>query len=339
MMMEPGSIVDVHAHLTPECFRAAVSDGGRWHGMAADEGELWNERNLWSVPRRLEEMDELGIDMQLVSPTIDFYQYHRNAAVTARIATETNDEIAGMVRDRPDRFMGLGTLPMQDVDRATAELARGMTELGLHGFEIGDHVDGRTYDDEIFDPVWEAAEELDAFLFVHQYRDTCVLTRMKDTTGPKATSGTYMLGNTIGNLVERVLTFSALIYGGVMDRYPDLNICLGHAGGYVSFAVDRMDKGWEARPQLRGKTQGPPSTYVRRFYYDSCTYQARTLRYLLDVVGADRVLFGTDWPAPMRVDDPVRMIQTMSELTAQERERILTGNAGELFGSTVEAAR
>jgi aminocarboxymuconate-semialdehyde decarboxylase len=276
-------------------------------------------------------MDELGVDLQMVSPTIDFYQYHRPAGETLPIARESNDEIAEMARSYPSRFMGLGTLPMQDVGLALGELDRAMSDLSLVGFEIGDHVDGRTYDDPFFDPLWEAAADRGAFLFVHQYRDTCVLVRMKDETGPSATSGTYMLGNTIGNLVERSLTFAAFIYGGVIDKYPNLKVCLGHAGGYTAFAVDRMDKGWEARPNLRGKIQGPPSSYVQRFYYDSCTYQPRTLRFLLDVVGSDRVLFGTDWPAPMMVDDPVRLIRGMDELTESERADILWRNAQQVF--------
>jgi aminocarboxymuconate-semialdehyde decarboxylase len=119
-----------------------------------------------------------------------------------------------------------------------------------------------------------------------------------------------------------------------MDRYPGLTICLGHAGGYVPYAVDRLDKGWSAFPDSRGATLDRPSTYLRRFYYDTVTYTDRNLRFLLDVVGADRILFGTDWPAPMVVEDPVRRIETSDRLDDDERGVILRDNAARVFAAT-----
>ena len=237
-------------------------------------------------------MDALGVDAQAAVPDGLFsISTTGSPATTARIAAECNDEVAEMVRDRPTRFLGLGTLPMQDVDRTVAEMRRGIEQLGLVGFMIDDHVEGLTYDHEMFDGVWAAAAQLQAFIFVHQGRPTSVTYRT-----PK-----YFLPNSVGNLVDRALTFGCLVYGGVMDKYPGLTVCLGHAGGYVPYAVDRMDKGWQARPNLRGRTLDRPSTYVDRFYYDTVTYTDRNLRFLVDVVGAERVVFGTDWPAPMVV--------------------------------------
>ena len=321
--MQRPKVVDVHAHITPRRFQDVVNRGNDWHGMTTDDGELWNIRNRWNPQQRLEEMDAIKVDVQMLSPTIDFYQYHREGADTARIASETNDEVADLVREYPERFVGLGTLPMQDADRTNEELVRGMNELGLRGFEIGDHVNGLTYDNEFFDPFWETVNELGAFILVHQYRATCVLYRTRN----------YSLGNSIGNLVDRTLTFGCLVFGGVMDKYPDLQICLSHGGGYTSFGIDRMDKAWEAFPQLQGKSSDRPSSYLKRFYYDSITWQERTLRFILDVVGADRVLFGTDWPAPMMVDDPVRLIESMEGIRKDERDAILSNNAALLLGS------
>lgn len=322
--MDQAKIIDVHCHCTLMRFqRAVLTEGTNWYGMTSADGELGNIRNRWDVPRRIEAMDELRIDVQLVSPTDVFYQYHQRPEVTERIAQEANEEIAGMVRDHPERFMGLGTLPMQDPGRAVAEMSRGMTELGLTGYMIDDHVNGLTYDHEIFDPVWEAAQELGVFLLIHQYQHTVVTYRTRS----------YFLLNSIGNLVDRTITFAAFIYGGVLDRYPDLTICLCHGGGYVPYALDRLDKGWDVWPGSRGASQAPPSTYVRRFYYDTVVYTPRNLRFLLDVVGADRVLFGTDWPAPMTFDDPVGRIEDMEELSTDEREALLRGNAASLFGA------
>jgi aminocarboxymuconate-semialdehyde decarboxylase len=268
-------------------------------------------------------MDEMLIDVQLVSPTDVFYQYHQEPAVTQVIASEANEEIAGMVRDHPGRFMGLGTLPMQDPERAVAEMTRGMGELRLTGFMVDDHVNGLTYDHPMFDPVWEAAEELGVFLLVHQYQPTVVAYR---TTK-------YFLLNSIGNLVDRTITFASFIYGGVLDRYPRLTICLCHGGGYVPYALDRLDKGWDVWPGERGATQDRPSSYVRRFFYDTVVYTPRNLRFLIDVVGADRVVFGTDWPAPMTFDDPVGRLERMEELSGEERHALLRGTAASVFGT------
>src|SRR3990172_6975557 len=313
-------IVDVHAHVTPQRFQRAVLAGTDWFGLGPDVGELDNLRNRWPPTRRIEAMDELGVDVQLVSPTDSFYQYRREPEVTERIARACNDEVAEMVRAHPERFLGLGTLPMQDVERSNREVERGMGELGLRGFMIDDHVNNLTYDHPVFESFWATVERWRAFTLVHQGRPPSVTYRIED----------YFLPNSIGNLVDRTITFAALVYSGVMDRHPGLTICLGHAGGYVPYALDRLDKGWQAWPDLRGQSRDRPSAYASRFYYDTVTYTDRNLRFLVDTVGVDRVLFATDWPAPMVVDEPVRRIEATAVLAAEEREAILRGNAAQL---------
>jgi aminocarboxymuconate-semialdehyde decarboxylase len=322
-MADKGKIIDVHAHLTPDRFQRAVLGGRDWHGMTSENGELDNLRNRWGPERRMEEMDALGVDVQVVSPTDCFYQYDRAPKVTARIAAEANEEVAEMARDHPTRFRGLGTLPMQDVERAIMELTRSMRELGLVGVMIDDHVNGLTYDHHVFDEFWAAAEELGAFVLIHQFQPTVVAYR----------TDKYFLLNSIGNLVDRTISFGTLVYGGVMDKYPDLKICLAHAGGYTPYALDRLDKGWEAWPGLRGRTKDRPSTYARCFYYDTVTFTTRNLRFLIDVIGCDRIVFGTDWPAPMKVEDPVRWIRSAEALTDLERESLLWRTAAGIFDS------
>lgn len=317
-------VIDVHCHCTLERFRRTVlEDGHDWHGMTDGDGELGNPKNHWDVAKRLETMDELRIDVQAVSATDVFYQYHQRPEVTERIAREVNDEIAGMVRDHPGRFMGLGSLPMQDPSRALSVMEAAMGELELTGFMIDDHVNGVTYDDDRFEPIWEAAEALGAFLLIHQFKDTVVGLRTQD----------YFLLNSIGNLADRTITFASFVYGGVLDRHPSLTICLCHGGGYVPYALDRLDQGWHVWPDQRGRSQGPPSSYVRRFYYDTVVYTPRNLRFLIDVVGSDRVVFGTDWPAPMTFHDPVGRLESMPGLTEAEREQLLRGTAAALFGT------
>jgi aminocarboxymuconate-semialdehyde decarboxylase len=322
--MKGSPIVDVHVHVTPMRFQEVVLSGRDWHGMTAEDGELDNPKNRWASERRIEEMDELGVDVQLVSPTDVFYQYDRDPGVTATIAAECNDEIAEMVKTHPNRFMGLGTLPMQDTGLTLAEMERGM-RLGLKGFMINDHVNGRTYDDSSFEPIWGAAERHRAFLLIHQYGPTTVWYRTKN----------YFLPNSVGNLVDRTITFGCLVFGGVMDRHPGLRVCLGHAGGYVPYAVDRMDRGWYAFPKYRGKARDRPSTYLSRFLYDTTTFTDRNLRFLIDAVGVENVILGTDWPAPMAVEEPVRKIRESKVLIDSEREAILRGNASRVLGGAV----
>ena len=141
----------------------------------------------------------------------------------------------------------------------------------------------------------------------------------------------YHLPNTIGNLAERTVTFASLVFGGVMDAYPDLKICLSHGGGYTCYGIGRMDRGWQVRAEARQRITQPPSMYLRRFYYDCIVYTEQALRYLIDTVGVDRVVFGTDWPYDMEFDWPVSWILSLENLTQDEKEAILWKNLERLL--------
>ena len=312
--------VDVHTHLTPVRFRDAVLAGMNWYDMTLKDGELDNPKNLWSIEKRLQEMDIIGVDKQVVSPTDVFYQYSRDLETTRKIDNECNDEIAQLSRDYPDRFLGLGTLPMQGVAAAVEMMEKGVNQ-GLIGFMIDDQVNGLTYDEPVFEKFWECAEDLGVFILVHQFGPTVTEARTKK----------YFLHNTVGNLVDRTLTFGCLVGGGVIDRFPELKICLGHAGGYVPYAVDRMDKGWEMFPKYRGEASQRPSTYIKRFFYDTVTFTDKNLRFLIDKVGSDRVLLGSDWPAPMAVSDPVRRVKRCKILSEEEKRKILSKNMNKIL--------
>jgi aminocarboxymuconate-semialdehyde decarboxylase len=330
-------VIDVHAHLTPERFKRAIRTEGTWYGLGPIAGELGIGRFDISLSDRLAEMDAYGVDVQLITPTAGFYQYANALDTTVTIARECNDEIAEVVDGHPDRFAGLGTLPMQDVPSAIAELERLTGELGLKGAMISDHVAGRTYDHPSFLPFFQAAERLGALLFFHQGGDTCVALR---TTR-------YKLGNAVGNLTERALTFATLVFGGVMDNCPNLKVLLAHGGGYTAFGVPRMDKvagafegGYPQTglqpPWKRGPDDyvlsRPPSTYLGQFFYDCCTYDGPALRFLIDRVGIGRVMLGTDYPAPMELRDPVRWVEGLDELSRDEKDAILSTNAMALLG-------
>ena len=328
-------VIDMHAHLSPERYKEAVRTRGEWYGLDDGPGELLFGKFAQSLPERLADMDALGMDMQLITPTIGFYQYGNELEMTKTIQRECNDEIAETVAAHPTRFAGLATVPMQDTPSAIAEMERAMVDLGLKGVILSDHVMGRTYDDPDFLPFFSAAEELGALLFFHQGRDTVVAERINR----------YMLPNAVGNLTERALVYATLVFGGVIDRFPNLKPYLGHGGGYTAFGVARMDK---VAGALEGKSangmappfgpsdgfanQLPPSDYLDRFYYDCCTYSGPVLRFLIDAVGIDRVVLGTDYPAPMVLYDAVNWVRGLPELSDDEKEAILSKNPTEILG-------
>jgi aminocarboxymuconate-semialdehyde decarboxylase len=323
-------VIDIHNHVTPRRFVDAIEREGSWHTLGPDVGELHIPKFSIAPEDRIAEMDAMGVDIHCLTVNTGFFRYDLDADIARTIADECNDELAGMMKAHPDRFTGLASVPLQDVPAAIDVMSRAMSDQGFRGITIGDHVNGVTLDDPRFTPFWKAVEELGAVVFFHQCSSTVVESR---TTR-------YGLPNVIGNLVDRAITFGTLVYGGVMDRFPDLKLCLGHAGGYTAFGIARMDKGWQAgamenMPEFedaRTFLERAPSEYVRRFWYDSCTYTESTLRYLLDVVGSDRVVLGTDYPAPMMEPDPVPWINAMESLSPEEKNAVLSENPARLLG-------
>ena len=290
--------------------------------MTSADGELGNPRNAWTPEQRLVDMNSLGVDIQVVSTNVAFYKYDCDLTTTTAIARDCNDEVHQMTVDYPERLAGLATLPMQHPKAAIDELERAVVKLGLKGAMINDHVNGRTFEEPEFLPFWRAAEQMGALILIHQAMPTVVNQR---TTR-------YHLPNAIGNLADRTITFASLVFGGVMDKCPDLKICLAHGGGYTCFGIGRMDRGWQVRSEARQHIQQPPSTYLNKFYYDCLTHSEPALRMLIDMVGADRVVLGTDWPADMRIDWPVSWVMGLESLTQEEKEAILWKNLEQLLG-------
>lgn len=334
----PMPVVDMHAHVSPERFKRAVRTEGSWYGLGPEVGELHLGGFDQPLEVRLAEMDAWGVDIQVVTPNVGFYQYLNDVETTSAIARECNDEIAEMVSAHPDRFRGMGTVPMQDVGAAITELERLMGDLGLEGVMINDHAAGVTYDEPAYLPFFQAAEACGAIVFFHQGGGTCVDTRIRR----------YKLGNSVGNLTERALAFGALVFGGVMDRCPNLKPMLAHGGGAVAWGITRMDKAagaldqrgpsgelvppFGAQPDDKYALGTPPSDYLERFWYDCCTYSGPVLRFLIDTVGIDRIVLGTDYPAPMVLADAVNWVRGLPQLDESEKQAILSTNASALLG-------
>jgi aminocarboxymuconate-semialdehyde decarboxylase len=334
--------IDVHAHILPRSAALAYEKGRDWFGTTltrnadgttglqtgARKSTLSAMPEYWQPHAdRIRSMDEDGIDMQVLSLNPQFFRDSLDAAVAIECARVVNEEIAETVDDRPDRFAGVAALPLQDSEAAVRELERAMGPLKLRGMIVPSHVDGVNWDDPSLFPILEAAERLGAFILLHPLN-----TRIREPM-PR-----HHLINLIGNPLETTIAAASLILGGVLDRLPDLKICLSHAGGYIPFAVGRFDHAYGLRDDVRQNAELPPSRYLRRFHYDCISHSDAGLQQVMDLVGADRIVIGTDFPADMGLRYPVKWLEDRTYLTAAQLGLITGGNAERLvFGATAHA--
>lgn len=322
--------IDVHAHLVPQCLLKTVDAGGDWHGLRLTTGDgpkhLQGHGRTIPLPpplrftpeQRIGDMDEQGTDVQVVSIHMPIAGYRLDADEGLKLAQEFNDEVSSMAMQWPQRFAGLATLPAQDVGASIAELERAVTQLGLKGAELDTVVNQSNWDEEQFLPLFKAAEELGALLFYHpQPADNLLAQQINDR---------YSLGNSIGVPLEDTLVVAALIFGGVLDKCPDLKVCIAHGGGPACFGLGRLDHGWKVRSEARINIQYPPSHYLGRMYYDTVTNSEPALRFLIDTVGVDHVVLGSDWPFVGWDPSPAGWVQALQSLTQDEKDKILGGN-------------
>ncbi|MFC4171080.1 amidohydrolase family protein [Microvirga sp. GCM10011540] len=325
--------IDVHAHILTEemmrLMRREAPDIGPTlsevdeHGGVLQVGSIVQRpfpRGAWDLELRLRDMDQAEVDMQVLSVCPQTFLYDRDPALTAALSSIQNDEIAKIVRQHPDRFLGIATLPMQDPERAVAELRRAMTQLGLSGAQIGSHVEGRNLDDPALEPLWAAAEELGAFILVHP---------QKTAAGDRLKS--YYLKNLIGNPLDTTIAAASLVFGGVLERHPNLKFCFAHGGGFMPYQTGRMNHGYDVRAEGKVNLKEPPEVSIRRLYFDCILHFEPALRYLVDTFGADHVLLGSDYPFDMGTMDGVRQIRAL-RATPEERNLILGEAAAVLLG-------
>lgn len=325
-------VIDVHAHYAPRAMLKALTSGDEWYGatfQVADSGKKtlrvrgrsgMSEPKFTDTPEeRVRDMDRIGTDLQVVSTMPVLYNYDIPAEHGLASSRELNDDIADTVGQFPERFRGLGSLPMQDVGLALPELERCM-QIGLIGVSLATNVNGRLWDEPEFEPLFAEAERLGSLLFLHANRGA---------VAPHLPR--YHLENTIGHPVEDATAAASLILGGVLDRHPGLKVVIAHGGGNLCFGIARMDRGWEIKPNVQRITRRP-SEYLRSMYYDTITWGERQLRFLIDQVGADRVVVGSDYPTKMGPASPREWIEAMRSITAKEKELILHGNLERLLG-------
>ena len=320
--------IDIHAHLFPPSAMDDLKAGRPWFGSTLEQGPRGNpilvtngkrralgaDSHLIDAAGRVARMDELRVDTQVLSLVPLLFGYDLERAEAVALTRSTNDEIADYIARYPGRFLGLANVPVNDTDAAIAELERAMALPGFVGLTLGSNVNGRSWDDPALLPILEAAERLDAYVFYHpiDVRAGSVLTE-------------YYTKNLIGNPLETTMLVASLVFGGVLDKLPKLRLCLAHGGGYATFAIGRYDHGHRVRPEAE-HLQRPPSDYLRRFDVDALVHSHQAARYLVDVMGVEQVVMGSDFPADMGPVDPVGEIEANPLLDETEKAAILGGN-------------
>lgn len=272
-----------------------------------------------SLEQRLADMDAMGVDVQVVSPSPAQYYYWAEPALAERIGFTLNEGIARLCR-RSERLLGLGTVGLQHGALAATQLEQAMTQCGLRGVEISTHVEGRGLDDATLEPFWASAERLGAVVFIHPFGTTL-----------GARLDRAYLQNSIGQPLETAIALSQLIFGGVLDRYPKLKILAAHGGGYLPGYPGRTAHAWQVRPEARGAVRNPLG-YLQQLWFDTLVHDEDVLRMLIARVGASRLVVGTDYPFDMGDYDVHGLLDRLPELSVAERESILGGNAFELLG-------
>lgn len=328
--------IDVHAHCIPQkVIERLDTDGGRFEltstGGRAVDGLLIAGRvktgpihaDLLDLPRRLATMDETGIDIQILSPWIDLTAYALSRDAGVSYARMLNEELATVAATHPDRFRSVCTVPLQSPAAAADELRYAVSELGMVGVEIATTVAGRELDDAGLRPFWEAAEALGCLILLHP-------------CGSLAGRGVsrHFLGNLVGNPAESTIAVGHLIFGGVLERHPKLKICVVHGGGFVPYQIGRWDHAY--RQNARGAAINLtrlPSEWASLLYYDTVLHSPKAVRTLIETVGAQQVVLGTDYPFEMSDRQAVETVRDIPGLSEADRNSILSTNISILLDS------
>ena len=271
--------------------------------------------------QRFADLDAMGIDMQLVMPPPNQCYYTVPLDIAVPASRMVNDGIAEYVARKPDRFVALGTVPLMDGNEAAKELERCMRSLGFKGVEILTNVAGQELSEPAYAPFWKKAEELGALVLIHPNGFT---------EGQRLTR--FYFNNVIGNPFETTLALHYLIFGGVLERHPNLKILAVHGGGYLPAYSGRIDHAWGARSDARGDLPQPPTDYLKKIYVDTVVFTPHQLEYLVQLFGADHVIMGTDYPFDMAEYDPIGHVASVESFDAPAIAAIAGGNAKRLLG-------
>jgi aminocarboxymuconate-semialdehyde decarboxylase len=326
--------IDLHTHVVPPAWDdwAAKYGGAKWPRLVRRDAERATmmtgaeffrdiDHRSWSAERRLEDMDRLGITVQALSPPPVMFCYWADAKAAQAFARMQNEHVASVAASHPTRFAGMATVPLQDVNLAVEELRVARAELDLRAVEIGTCPAGRDFDDPGLFPFFEACADLDVAIFVHPATPLAGGERLNR----------YYFPLIVGNPLETALAISKLIFGAVLERLPALRMCFAHGGGAFPFTLGRLNYGWGVRPEGPAAIPHEPRRYARLLYFDSLTHSAANLRFIVQELGSERVVMGSDYPFDMGASDPVAAVGDAG-FDADIRAAIEGANAARFLG-------
>lgn len=274
------------------------------------------ESNCWEPKDRIIDMSATDVDIQVLSTIPVLFNYWAKPSEGIETSRFLNDHICSCVTNHPDKFIGLGTVPLQDIDLAIKEMERCVKELKMPGIEIGSNINQLNLSDKKFDPFWEAAQELNCSIFIHPWEMMGENEMMK-----------YWLPWLVGMPAETARAICSLIFGGVMEKYPNLKFAFAHGGGSFPATVGRVEHGWKVRPDLCA-VDNPinPRDYLGRFWVDSLVHDEVSFDVLLKTVGADKICLGSDYPFPLGEQRPGELVESM-DMSVETKQKIMFENA------------
>lgn len=280
------------------------------------------QSNCWNPEVRLKEMDQSGVRVQVLSTVPVMFSYWAKPQDTLDLSRFLNDDLAAVVRKYPERFVGLGTLPMQSPELAVQEMHRCVKDLGFPGVQIGSHINQWDLNSTELYPIYAAAEELNCSIFVHPWD--------MPTSGRMAK---YWLPWLVGMPAETTTAICSMIMGGIFEKFSKLKVCFAHGGGAFPFTVGRINHGFNVRPDLCAiHNKEPPQKYLGSFYTDSLVHDPRALKLLIDVIGEEKVMLGTDYPFPLGEHNPGHLIESMENFDMNLKDKLLAANALSFLG-------
>jgi aminocarboxymuconate-semialdehyde decarboxylase len=325
--------VDIHAHASSDAIAKKMQAERDRVGIQALGGgsDLTRQVNqdqlatiqakMGSVEQRLADMDKSGVDIAALSVPPYQYFYWADPDLGREVSGELNDHIAGIVAGNPDRFVGLGTVPLQNTELAIAELERCVNDLGFKGIEISTHINDEPISAPRLEKFYQRVEELGVMIFIHP----------DHFTHPQRMTEHYLI-NLIGNPLESTIAVAHLIFDGVLERHQGLKICIAHGGGFMPAYHGRYDHGYHARADSGPDLPHPPSHYLSKLYFDTMVFEPDQLGYLINKYGADHICLGTDYPFDMGEEDPNGLIDRVEGLSDEDRAKVKGLNAVELLG-------
>ena len=305
--------IDIHTHILPKNWPNLKERYGYGGFVQLEhcsgcsrmliDGEHFRDvtKNCWDPHTRIEECDKYEVDVQVLSTVPVMFSYWAKPKDTADLSMILNDHIADLVTEFPKKFIGLGTLPMQDADLSIKELTRLKEIKGIAGVQIGSHINGWNLDDPRIFPILQAAQDLDLSVFVHPWQ-MLGSDRMN----------LYWLPWLVGMPAETALSICSLIFGGVFEKLPKLRIAFAHGGGAFPSIIGRLEHGYNVRPDIVAThNKHNPRDYIGKFYLDSLVHEPSVLQYMIDLFGADCIALGSDYPFPLGEENPGEMIKNM----------------------------